>query len=645
MFGKRLSTLSCACLAILSLAVSAGGQTRKLPDGLHVPKTQQSHFNINLTDGAGQQWYFQSYLNVYRGMNHVYRGGLYCQVGGSNVRTNTNMAWRNADGHEIEIGPYTRNNCRIYRRAKVYRDRGMVRWLDIFVNTTSTKQVVPVRIYSTYNRHISRVITSSGGSAFGKKDWAFITEHQNSPSLLHIVCRKGGRFRPTVTAGGNTASVNYSLTVPPGGVAILCYFESQATSTAEHQKILSQFKPAKLLSDLPPAVRRLIVNFRCGSGIDNIELDRLGTADVVLLKNDDSISGEITNKQFVIEPFFGTLTLPAEKVIGFAAVAGQETAVHAVLAGEQVVTGKLRDAVIKLRLPTGGKLEIPFSRIRQCSYRVSKEKPEEASAAGPLILLRTGDRLAFDPADLKCTFRTRHGTIDLNGKDLIQVAMNHDSSGVHRAEFINGSILGGMLGPERIVLPLKLGRKLDIRRDMVLAVKFAAEGKSDSVLTHVSLNNEDELFGKLIDESFSIATDFGMINVRPENIVSMSFSREDPGRVAIQMWDGSTLRGRIRKEALRFKIEPGPTLNLHVGLIDAIERTAALPPNETVKRVEKYVAMLAASSYKDRQEAQEALIRMGQTIAPLLKRHLKDPEPEVRQRIRAILEKLGVKVP
>ncbi|MCD4699129.1 MAG: hypothetical protein K8R91_00960, partial [Phycisphaerae bacterium] len=472
MSRNLLLSLSCGFLALLSTVTPVDGQIGKVPDGLHIPKDQQRSFNINLNDGAGKQWYFQRYLNVYRGMNYVYSGGLYCQIGGANVQSN-NMAWMNASGDEIEIGPYTRNNCRIYRRAKIYQDRGLARWLDIFVNTTSSKQTVPVHIYTNLNRTVSRVITSSGSDSFGKKDWAFITEHQGQASLLHVVCGKRSKLRPTVSAAGRSISVNYSLTVPPGGIAVLCYFEAQAGGSDELQKILSQFNADQLLSDLPPAVRRLIVNFHSKGGIEDIALERSGTADVVILKNDDVISGKITNKEYVIKPFFGELTLPSEKVIGFAASAGTESDVHAVIAGGQVVTGRLRDAVIKLTLPTGGSLEIPLARIKQSSYRISKEKPEESSA-GPLIMLRTGDRLAFDPSDLKCTFQTRHGSITLDGKDLREISLNHEAGGVHQAEFINGSMLAGILGPEKIALPLKLGPKLDVSRDMVLAVRFGA---------------------------------------------------------------------------------------------------------------------------------------------------------------------------
>ena len=54
-------------------------------------------------------------------------------------------------------------------------------------------------------------------------------------------------------------------------------------------------------------------------------------------------------------------------------------------------------------------------------------------------------------------------------------------------------------------------------------------------------------------------------------------------------------------------------------------------------------AQLGSESYRDREDAAKALVAMGRSIAPLLRPHLKSRDPEIRQRIQDILEKLGVK--
>jgi len=630
--------------AVLMAAAAAPGQSpTKKKSGLHIAAGRRVNLTTRLNDGAGYTWDLQHYLNVGQGTNYAYSGGVYCQVSGTNVSSN-GWAHQNATGDELEIGPWNRGNYEVYRRCKVYRNHGMARWLDIFVNKTNSAQTLPVRIYTCTNSSVSRTTYSTGGGSFGAKDWAFITEHSSSrPGLLHVVCGPRSKVRPTLRVSGNVIYVNYTVTIPPRGTAVLCYFESQGRTVAELQKRMKEFRASKMLRDLSPAVRKLIINFRSGGFLGDIELDRSGTGDAILLKNGDSIFGAIDNPTFPIKTFYGRFDIAAKDAIGFAAVRGRDDQVHGLLVGGQVVTGALESKALQVSLPTGGKLQIPFGRIAQCSYRITKSKPEDTPMSDPLILLRTGDRLAFDPAQLKCEFQTRHGRVELSGKDLLEIQLAGENHGVHRAMFLNGSTLAGLLGPEQIALPLKLGPTLKIPRDMLLAVRFAEEGKDDDDLASLSLTNEDELYGRLADKEFVLATDFGQVKISPANVVTMTFGQGDRMRVAVKMWNGTVHRGRIEQSTLRFALQPGPVLNVHVGHIASVTNPHALPPGDIVKRVEQLVARLSAASYKDRQEAEDELKRMGASVIPLLRKHLKSSDPEVRQRVRVILDHLGDK--
>ena len=50
---------------------------------------------------------------------------------------------------------------------------------------------------------------------------------------------------------------------------------------------------------------------------------------------------------------------------------------------------------------------------------------------------------------------------------------------------------------------------------------------------------------------------------------------------------------------------------------------------------------LGAESYLDHEKATEDLGKLGDSVIPVLKKHLKDNDPEVRQRILRVIEKLG----
>jgi len=62
-------------------------------------------------------------------------------------------------------------------------------------------------------------------------------------------------------------------------------------------------------------------------------------------------------------------------------------------------------------------------------------------------------------------------------------------------------------------------------------------------------------------------------------------------------------------------------------------------------KIEKLIAQLGAEGYKDREAAATALVGMGKGIIPLIKRHLSNKDPEIRQRIEDVLEQLGYKSP
>ncbi|MBL7132568.1 MAG: hypothetical protein ISS78_00585 [Phycisphaerae bacterium] len=611
--------------------------------GLHIPRTKRANFTWQVNDGAGFRWDVQYYGSIGQGTNYAYSGGLYCQVSGSNI-TGKGIGWINAAGDEIEIGPYIRNNIKCYRRVKIFKDRGLARWLDIFENPGAAAVTVPIAIYSCTNNTVNRTVSSTGGGVFGQKDWAFVTKTTNpqTPALLHLVCGRRSKLRPTVQLQNNQIYVRYSLTVPAGKTAVLCYFESQGNSFENHVKMMKTFRVSRAINDLAMSVRKLIVNWASTGGLDGVELDRTENADTVIDPNGDSKFGTITNESFTIQTIFGELKLPASQVIGMACEKGPGRRVRVAMTNGQIVCGKVGETKLLFKPSVGTSvLQIPLSRVRQWSFRISKDRPQDVPFVGPVAILRTGDRLAFEAKEMKLKFRTRHGTVDLAPAHLVSINMDNSGNAVHRVTFLNGSFLGGFLEPPKLLLPLKIGTTLEIPRDMIVQMVFATEDKENRLLTRVILTNQDELLGKLDVDSIKIKTDSGMLKVKPENIKSLAFSRSHLGRTVVQLWDTSTYRGQLQRKNLTVQIMPGPALNIYIGQLAGIIRPQALPPEEVLTSVEKYVAQLGAESYKDREAAKKALIKLGKGIIPLLKKYIRNGDPQVRQGIEDIIEKLG----
>ena len=664
--GLLAVTTAAAILVVGQLAAQpkmAQGRMRPMPpvadagdaradktSGLHIPQGKSINFDYNLTDGAGYLWNIQSYGSVGSGNNNAYSGGMYLHINGSNTQPR-GQGWANEAGDEIETGPMPARNVsglQIYRRVKVYKDAGLARWLDIFQNTSGQAVTFTARIYTSFNWSVGRVLTNSGAATVGEKDWAFITEStagpgNNVPNTLHVFGDKRSKLRPKVVVqpNNNTICLDYSLTVPGNSVVLLCHFESQNTSTETLTKDMQGLKMSRLLKDLPSRVRAMIANLPGTWGLSDVELDRSESADSVILTDDDPIYGAIQNESYTVQTLLGALTLPAEKVIGMAAAPGEEEAVRFVLADGQVVCGRTPEAKIAIALPTGGKLEIPMAKIKSWSYRISKKRPDEPAPTGPAVILRTGDQLAFDPAATRLSFRTRYGVVPIQGNELLEIVLDNPSNGVHRAVFLNGSRLAGMLEPEKITLSLKLGQKLDVPRSLISRIRFATEEKPDDDLCQATLSNEDELMGNLVDPLITVATQYGTVDLKPDTIKAFQFTPSQPGRAAVLLWDGSVLRGQLKQEELTFAILPGPTLKIPLSQVVSLSRSKVSIPDDVRKKVEQLVARLGAESYKDRTAAMEELAKMGAAIIPLLQKYVDDADPEVRQRIGEILDKLG----
>jgi hypothetical protein len=155
------------------------------------------------------------------------------------------------------------------------------------------------------------------------------------------------------------------------------------------------------------------------------------------------------------------------------------------------------------------------------------------------------------------------------------------------------------------------------------------------------LRNKDRLIGRMTEDDLALQTDFGTIPVDPKNVSAMSFDQVRPGKVSVRLWGGTTVRGELTKSALRFAVEPGPTLAVDVAQMVSYRQAAALPPKQTLERIRQLLGQLGSDVYEDRQSAGKELIRIGPLAVPLLREHLDDPDPEIRQRVRGILEEIG----
>jgi hypothetical protein len=621
-----------------------------IPD-LHIPHTTAFSWGQSLNDAGGYIWTISTFNNANSNRRSAVSAAMWLWINNQSPGC-ANEAWINQAGDEVETGSTSCvvSGLQIYRRTKIYKDAALARWLDAFENTTGTPVTFTVRLGTNLNWSVGRILSNSGQPRPAEKDCAFILESpvqgDNYANVLHILGSPTSRLRPQIAFSGSQATFDYTLTVPAHSIVFLCHFVSQNSSLDDMAKDMKAFRASRYMKDLSWRIRSRIANFPANiGGLADLDLERSAQADTIVLGNGDLLHGTIINRSYKVHALLGDVELPAEKVIGMAAPAGQEDAVRFLLVDGQVISGRTPEGKLSMDLSCGGRLDVPMADVRSWAHRVSKTHPEEISRVGPMVFLRTGDQLAFDPAATKMTFRTRQGPIDIKADEMLEIALDASGNGMHRASLVNGTRLGGLLEPDRLSLALKLGQKLETPRDLIVRIHFADEEKPDNALTRIVLSNDDEVMGRIMDKAFTLVTDFGDIEMKPDAFRTMALDPDQPGRIAFTMWNGSVHRGRLKEEAITVQIAPGPRLSLPCEQIRSVTRPPGELPDDLRKEVEKLAARLGSDNFKEREAATSDLARMGAAILPLLKKHAQDDDAEIRRRVGEIIEKIGAAAP
>jgi len=542
---------------------------------------------------------------------------------------------------EVAFGPARVSGLDLYRRVRVYKDRSLARWLDVYTNPSNRPVTVRLRSYTAVANGIKRVVVSQGGNLPPTKAAALIAISAGAdPAAPHVLLVNSdgrGKLPTKVDIKGNTINARSTLTVPAGKTVILCHFKSLGKE-ADLKRMLNGWETAPLMKDLSEKVRRLIVNMN-GMGSGGPYLHRSDRADSVLLSDGKSLFGAIENKSFKLTgTLVGRLELPAVDVVGLASC--KDGLAWLTLADGQVILGKPAGLKLRLKIGEGGTLTIPHDKIKQWSFRTTKARPADRQIPGAHIRLRSGERLAVNAADMALKFRTQHGMLNLAPRHVAAIATGKSASLNHRLSFRNGSRLSGAIADKKLAITVKFdnSKKITLTPSQIASIHFAPKETPDPTLTRVESLDGDELFGSLTDANFKLVSEFGVLNISFSQIKTVDFKGDT---ALVETWNGSTVKCRLGSKDIGFEIAPGARLKMQVAKLAWIVRAQRLAPAAARAKIEKLLAQLGSESYKDREAAVKALLKLGPNINPILRKHRKNPDPEVRQRIDDILEKLS----
>ena len=588
----KLRIFCYVCAAVLSAIVLGLPASARADDaeGIHIQGDNQG-FLWTVQDGNKKTWDINTDGKV-NSANGAYNGGMILTVNNAGFASN-GIAKLSKDHHEIEIGPWNWNGINVYRRIYVDPNLGYCRWIDIFENNSGSDQTLTLRYDTNQPSPLKDVITSSGGKQIvAKKDFAYaaILNDATKSVNVHVYTNRGAKesIQPQFNIGQADIHYNYSLTVPNGKAAALCLFESQQPDAAKAQAFMKDFDPQTELGKVPLALRKLVVNIIAPRlMLECIELPRNDKFDMVVQADGNELMGTITNDKFLLDSLVGKLELPAAKVLGINVPSSEDPYVQFVLVDGQVVAGRL-GAALTLKLENGNDQVFPPDKVnfKSASFRISKERPQEIAVVSPLLVLRSGQRLAFNPADVNCVLRSVYGDLKIDPSQIAGIATDASEGGLHRVTFRNGSVVSGLISPDKFTFRLALGMPLEIGLQRVARMEFAPVTPAGTgEMCQASFHNDDDLFGKMLDQAIDLQTENGKITLKPADVSTIEFGEEAFSHVDVKLRSGRSYSGKILNRSLKFKIEPGPEVSVPVGMLtilnfsgEAVAPAATTPP-------------------------------------------------------------------
>jgi len=551
-------------------------------DGLHLDRGRSTGFTWVINDSAGFRWDISPQGTVGDGSNDAYDTGMRLMVKGSNFSFN-GQGRLSPDGREVEIGPWTLGTTRVYRRVYIDAKKGYCRWIDIFEDTSGKDVELSIRYHTNLGSSPAAITTTSGKGTLSDEDWGFVSGRPSGggsrPDLAHVFAAPNAKVRPLVeyTVNNDDVYYNFKLRIPAGRPVAICLFEAQRRPYAEAQKFLKEFKPAVELAGLPKELRRAIVNMG-GSVLmlENVELPRSVDHDLVVRPNGDELPGTILNESFAVQAFFGKIDLPAERVVGIAVPNADSDRVQVVLTDGQVVAGKFVNGPLRIRLANGSEMSLSTAELGTAAFKPSPQRPEKLAVTGSFLVLRDGQRLRFRPEDLDCTFLGEYGPIALNADDLEAIHFDTPEGGLHRAVFINGSVLSGLLSAGDLNVQLGLGHTPALHRHLLQRVQFNPPEVNMEKLARLTLRNEDHLLGAIAQPAMKVKTPHESLVIDTEDIATVRVLEGGFKQAQIELHNGTTITGSIEDTTVRFQVQPGPEVSVFVGHL--VEITCPKPP-------------------------------------------------------------------
>ena len=599
-------------------------------------------------DNNGGNW--RIYQNGWFQQNNnmpLYSQGAVLWINGQQAMQNMPQARLDAKTGEITF-ELNGTNCSITRHVSIEKAAGYVRYVDVIKNTQNQPVTFTVMVQSSSNYGIN----SGQNVADPRKreqTMGWVGQTGANQSIVEMYAGKGSKVTPQINwpQGNNMVQATWSLTIPAGKESALMHIHTVAATQDAGMKFISEMKEGPLIKQLPAPLRHIIVNFRTGqSFIGDIEILRGDAMDVAELRTGDEFKGTIKEPSFQLQTFYGNVTLPVEKVIGLVNVGQFRPRQLLVTVDGQIFGGYLKKETIELQMSSGQTIQIPLSQISRLGYRKRPDEPQEWTFDKPMVVMRSGERVAVQMPTSPIDVVTRYGKLSLAPNQIAAVLLQNEDNHVHEIELTDGSRFAGLLTADVFEMKLDTGgaanQTVKFPVSAIGRIQFNPKVKEpDDSEPTVHLSNEDELVGALTGK-LKLDTSFDTIDINAPELKSLAHAAEG-GAADVQavLWDGTSLSGQLADQDVVCQLACGVTFHVPVALIQEYSQPQPQPSAAMVEKIKKIVENdLANEDWHVRDRARSDLMSMGRAVAAVLKQMRDGQPPEAQKTIDLILNEL-----
>jgi hypothetical protein len=619
---------------------AAAGRAVPLPYVLRTDSGTALHVNPDGSVTDGQNELFDAGAQLFVGDNFQYA-------------PENQQASFDAKRNELQFPSLPANGLNVSRRVAADARGGWWRFTETLENPGQVAVRTTAHVHYDLSGAVLGVENVADERARGAVVGATVFDGNHGIAILAAGRGPGAKLvRPSVNAQptGDSLDLVYDIEVPPRKTVSIVHALAIKASQNEAAAFLKSLKDADVLRGIAPELLKTLLNFRTGGGaVGDMEILRGELFDVVELRGGDVYKGTLREKTFQLQTPYGPVELPAERVVAMVTL-GQYRPTQLLVTGDgEVFGGTLRGDSVKLELSSGQVTAVPLANVRRFGYRRRPGEPEEltAPAGKPLVILRAGDRIAVDAPAAPLVVASCYGNLKLDPRTVASITFQSDDHEVHEVRLVDGSHFAGVVTQDKFELTLAgagSSRAVSLAAASVKRLQLAPEVEEPpSDAAQLELSNGDLLVGGLVG-TVVLETAFDAIKVEAEGLQGLRAGGEgaaeagvSPNEVQLTLWDGTTLSGRVRGDAVDCALRCGASLRVPVAMVKRYAQPRPRPSPQVVERIKAVVADLNADDWKARDRAAAQLASIGSSAAAVLKELRDGQPPEVRQRIDQIL--------